>query len=116
MAPPIKQRRGVCSYDLITMRRSNFLCIKVKSFLPVQDEPSLITSTPTPSLVLAKPGSIFGFKPQTSNFTTEEHQDEVGTDLELEEHGVDRGTNASDSGTSFPYSLSVLTLYSRTYY
>jgi hypothetical protein len=45
--------------------------VKNKSFLPVQDERPLISTVPKPSLVLAKPGSAFGFRPQTSESTTE---------------------------------------------
>jgi hypothetical protein len=47
------------------------LCVKVKSFLRVRDECPLTVVVPKPSLVLAKAGSAFDLRLQTSDSTTE---------------------------------------------
>jgi hypothetical protein len=112
MAPPIKQRRGVCTYLLIAMTHILiFLRVKVKSFLPVQENRPLSTTVAKPSLTLAKPGSTFGFRPQISEPTAVDLNlgpEEYSADSN--EYAVDPSTNVNDnaSGEHFSYSLSRL--------
>lgn len=86
---------------------------------------------PKPSLVLAKPGSAYGFKPQTPESTTQVrtsdhravggslHPTEVAVDSERQHNaiGMDSGANPSINedafGKPFPYSLPMLMLYPR---
>ena len=106
------------------------LC-KVKSSLPVEDEHPLTLTIPKPSLVPAKPGSAFGFKPNsvTSRSTTgvmtsnhkatnasaessetvpdsedDSHQ-AAGMDVDQEEFSVDPSNNVNEGSLgpcSFP--------------